>query len=72
MALVWGGAAGYDGHCIHRDKPSAIKLKPSGRRRRGNERAVPELTQNTAIQLNKRVLLRRSVIAISSMTRERL
>ena len=31
MALVWGGAAGYDGHCIHRDEPPAIKLKPRTR-----------------------------------------
>jgi hypothetical protein len=29
-------------------------------------RAVPELTQNTAIQLNKRVLLRRCAVTISS------
>jgi len=40
MALVWGGAAGYDGHCIHRDEPPAIKLKPPERRRRGNERCA--------------------------------
>jgi hypothetical protein len=28
VALVWGGAAGYDTHCVHRDALSGIKPPP--------------------------------------------
>jgi hypothetical protein len=24
MALVWGGAAGYDGNCVYRDEPPEV------------------------------------------------
>ena len=41
----------------------------SSRRRRGDDWAVPELTQNTPIQLNERVSLRPVIDALPSMSR---